>query len=61
MGSPGSCGAGGVHRVDLVMAIGAAVVVIAIEADIRGYRDRINLETDMAIVTVVASKPTWLS
>ena len=26
-----------------------------------GYCDRTGLKTDMAIVTVLASKPTWLS
>ena len=60
MRSRGSCGAGGVHRVDLVMAIRAAMVVMAIKADICGYCDHTYLKTDMAIVTVLGSKPTWL-
>ena len=50
----------------------AIVTALALETDIHGYRDRIGLETDMAIVTalalktdmaivtILASKPTWL-
>ena len=53
MGSPGSCGAGGVHRVDLVMAIGAAVVVMAIEA-VLDIVTVLVVQTVMAIVIVLA-------
>ena len=70
-GSPSSCGVGGVHRVDLAMAIRAAAVVVAIEAvldivtvlvvqTVMAIVTVLAIETDMAIVTVLALKPTWL-
>ena len=49
------------RSVKLVMAIVtvlAIVTILAIETDIYGYRGRIGLETDMAIVIVLTSKPT---
>ena len=49
MGSPGSCGAGGVYRVDLVMAIGAAVIVMAIEAFL-------DIVTVLVVQTVMANR-----
>ena len=42
------------------MAIGTAVVVMAIEA-VLDIVTVLVIQTVMAIVTVLASKPTWLS
>ena len=58
-GSPNSCGVGGVHRVDLAMAIRAAAVVVAIEA-VLDIVTVLVVQTVMAIVTVLAIETTFI-